>query len=147
MELTCRAALPEEATEIFQLSVQMLDQYEDWQSLPREKVLNWMQEKIQTCIGEYTCVLCDGQKAGFYRFAPDGDAMELDDLYILPQYRGRGIGTAVLRKCITQTNKPIFLYVFRENRRAVALYQRMGWQVSREVGGTRLIMTKQMEEF
>jgi ribosomal protein S18 acetylase RimI-like enzyme len=147
VKLTYRAARREEATEIFQLSLQLVDRFEDWQSLPREKVLRWMQDKIQSCIEEYTCILCDGEKAGFYRFAPDGDAMELDDLYVLAQYQNRGIGTAVLRRCMEQTDKPIVLYVFRENVRAVALYRRMGWQVTREVGKTRFIMTKQTEGF
>ena len=41
--------------------------------------------------------------------------MELSDLYILPKWQGKGMGTAILAHCIAQTNLPISLFVFIRN--------------------------------
>ena len=67
---------------------------------------------------------------------------ELDDLYVLPTFRGKGIGTEILSYCISQMNTPIFLYVFRKNTGAIKLYERMGFLMAEEVDDTRLIMRR-----
>ena len=66
--------------------------------------------------------------------------VELDDLYILDEYRERGIGGSILKKCIDMTDKNIFFYVFKKNTRAIALYERIGFEISERVGDTRYIM-------
>ncbi len=69
--------------------------------------------------------------------------MELDDLYILETYRGQGIGSQVLRDCLTQSKQRklnLFLYVFSQNRRAISLYQSFGFEVIKAIGKTRYIM-------
>ena len=70
--------------------------------------------------------------------------MELDDFYILPQFRGRGIGTAVLEKCIRESSLPIFLYVFTRNTGALNLYQRMGFRIAEQISSTRSIMRREV---
>ena len=65
----------------------------------------------------------------------------IEDLYILPRFRSQGIGTEVIRRCIESSRGAgIFLYVFRENKRAVSLYERLGFTVRETAGTTRLIM-------
>ena len=68
--------------------------------------------------------------------------MELDDLYVLPEYRRRGIGTMIIEKCCSESDLPIFLYVFSGNTGAVSLYQRLGFRITESVGGTRYIMQR-----
>lgn len=132
---------------IFSQLKQLIDAYEDLQSIDYEKVLGWCRRQIEENIGQYTCVLADGQKAGWYCFAPSDDGrMELDNFYVLPGYRTRGIGTAVLKRCFAETDKPIFLYCFIKNTRALALYSRMGFSVIENVGTTRCIMQRNPEE-
>ena len=75
------------------------------------------------------------------RFVPDGDRMELDDLYVLPAFRDRGVGTAVLRRCLA-CGKPVFFYVFTQNTRAVALYEREGFRKIETVSPTRCLMAQ-----
>ena len=56
--------------------------------------------------------------------------MELDDLYVLSEYRGQGVGTAIIQKCCCETELPVFLYVFKENNPAVSLYEKMGFRIT-----------------
>ena len=117
----------------------LIDTYEDVSSIDYDHVMNWVSRKITKCITEYRCVLLDGRKCAYYRLCDDG---ELDDLYVLPEYRSRGIGTEILQKCIADTQAPIYLYVFSRNLRAIAFYERFGFSVRESVCNTRLIMVR-----
>lgn len=132
---------------IFSQLKELIDSYEDLSSIHYEKVLAWCRGQIEKHIDRYTCILSGGKKAGWYCFSPSDDGrMELDNFYVLPEYRNRGIGTAVLNRCFAQTDKPIFLYCFIRNTRALALYSRMGFRAIENIGHTRCIMQRNPEE-
>ncbi len=116
----------------------LIDAYEDMAQIDYERVMAWTERKIRKFIKEYTCVCMDGEKAAFFRLAEG----ELDDLYVLPSFRGRGIGTEMLKYCIQTSRQPLYLYVFTGNVRAVALYQRMGFAVTEQISPTRVIMRR-----
>ena len=140
IQLTFAPGEPEDVEVLFRLSRQLIDQYEDVDRIDYEKVLRWVRRKIEAHITEYVRVMVGGEIAVYYRFQPCDGKMELDDLYILPSFRCRGIGTRVLEKCRQETDLPIFLYVFVRNVRAIALYQRMGFRIVKAAGETRYIM-------
>ena len=71
--------------------------------------------------------------------------MELDDFYILEDFRGKGIGSAVLRQQVEQADQKsldLRLYVFKKNEAAVRLYQRFGFHIVEEAGNSRWIMLR-----
>lgn len=140
MELSYTCAGEEDIEAVYSFCRELILQYEDLSSIDRNAVLGWVRRKLEHQIGEYTCVWADAEKAGYYHFAPSQGEMELDDLYLFPPYRGQGIGTAVLRRCLSSTQLPVFLYVFCRNTRAVALYRRMGFSVAQTVHNTRYLM-------
>ena len=132
---------------ILSMLKELVDAYEDLSSINYEKVLAWCRSQIEEHIDRYTCVLADGKKVGWYDFSPSDDGrMELDNFYILPEYRNRGVGTVVLSRCFAETDKPVFLYCFTKNTRAMALYARMGFRVIETIGHTRCIMQRNPEE-
>lgn len=124
---------------IFAQAKNLIDAYEDTHSIDYDKVLAWVSRKITQCISEYSCVLMNGEKCAYYRLCADG---ELDDLYVLPGFRNRGIGSEILRKCIAESANPLYLFVFRRNTRAISLYERFGFSVRDLAGKTRLIMAR-----
>lgn len=124
---------------IFTQAKDLIDHYEDVTSIDYERVLAWVKEKIETHISEYRCVLIAGQKAAYYRFCEDG---ELDDVYVLPAFQGQGIGSEILKRCIAASKKDMYLYVFRNNIRAIAFYERFGFTVRESVGNTRFVMVR-----
>lgn len=142
MQIEYIAATSADTEAVFALNKSLIEAYEDISNIDCEKVLDWVYKKMQNNINSYTIVTADGEKAGYFYFHSAGDEMELDDLYILPQYRNMGIGTQILQKCISEADKDIFLYVFVKNEGAIRLYKRHGFTVTEEVGETRCIMKR-----
>lgn len=144
MTLSYSPAQPEDIDQIDLLCKELIQTYEQLDSIDYPKVLRWVRQKIESSIGEYTVLCADGMKAGYYHFYRNGDSLlELDDLYLFPPFQNQGIGTAVIQKCCASTTEPIQLYVFARNTRAVALYERLGFQITATVHQTRYIMRKQ----
>ena len=142
MELRYLPADETDIAPILDQSRMLVERYEDFSSLDQEEVLNWLKRKTEKHIAEYTRILCDGQTAGWIRVSDDGERMELDDLYSLPPFQNRGIGTAVLKKYLAESEKLIFFYVFARNTCAIRLYERLGFRLRERVGETRLIMER-----
>ena len=117
----------------------LVDTYEDLASIDYDKVMEWMERKISGQISQYRCAALDGKKCAFWRLCQDG---ELDDLYVLPDFRGMGIGSLIMEACIEESEKPLWLYVFSRNIRAISFYERFGFAVRERVGATRLILER-----
>lgn len=143
MELRFEPAQKADLECIYSLNKELIETYEDMTKIDYTYVLSWVRQKLSRHISEYTCVFMDNQKAAYYYFHSSGEKMELDDLYVLPKFRCRGIGTAILNKCIAEADRPIFLYVFAKNEAAVSLYLRMGFEIKQKVMNTRYIMLKE----
>lgn len=141
-ELRFESAETEDIRRIFSLSKALIDQYEDVDSIDYEKVLQWVGQKIENEIDSYTRICSRGETVGYYRLHEENGETELDDFYVLPPFRGKGIGTAVLKKCICETKTPMFLYVFKNNVGAIRLYERMGFVRTKDVGKTRMILRR-----
>lgn len=124
---------------IFAQAKELVETYEDLTSIDYDKVMVWMERKIAARIAEYRCVMADGEKCAYYRLCEDG---ELDDLYVLPGFQGKGIGTQILNRCIAEAEKKLYLYVFSRNTQAISFYERFGFSVREVVGNTRLIMAR-----
>lgn len=142
MELTYSPADHTDAERIFHFARELITGYEDPREMDLDRALAWTRRKIESHISEYTCIFCNGEKAGYFRFVPCGEGMELDDLYIFPLFRNRGIGTRVIRQCIAR-GEPITLYVFTQNTGALRLYRRLGFQISEQVSKSRCILRRE----
>lgn len=105
MKLIYQAAQEEDIPSIFELNKQLIDQYEDIKIIDYEQVLKWVYQKIETYIQDYQVIFLGTNKVGYFYLHDEDGKMELDDLYILETYRGQGIGSQVLRDCLTQSKQ------------------------------------------
>ena len=143
MTLSFMPAQPEDSEPIFALAKNLIDRYEDLSQINYPKVLNCVRRKINNQIGDYTRICLNSEMVGYYHLADEEDRTELDDFYVLPCLQGQGIGTAALQHCMQLTGKPIYLYVFKANFRAIALYERFGFRKEQDVGTTRMILVRE----
>ncbi len=141
MTIEYRQATPEDAAPIYELCKQLICRYERTEDIDYPRVLKWVRKKIENAITDYTAIFADGEKAGYYHFYQNEDGeFELDDLYVFPQFQNRGIGSQVVEKCCASVSAPVMLYVFAENKGAIALYQRLGFVITETIRDTRYIM-------
>ena len=78
----------------------------------------------------YTLILKDGQPVGQQIADRGAKSIRLIDIAILPQYRGAGIGTLLLKDLVDESRSkkvPIELKVSKSNTAAARLYERMGF--------------------
>ena len=138
--LTFEQARREDIPHIFQLNRELIDRYEDFSTLDRDYVLQWVRKNLERQLPRFRRILWGGQHAGFFCLTEAGGQWELDSLFVFPEFRGRGIGTAVLQYCLEASRGKLFLYVFKENSGALRLYERLGFQIRQEARKTAYIM-------
>lgn len=140
MQITYEAATRWDIPVLFRLAKDLIDRCEILENIDYQKVLAWVQRKLEAQIQGYERILCDGVHAGYVHVIPGEECTELDDLFVFPEHQGRGIGTEVIRRCIRGSCPPVMLYVFIRNEGAIRLYRRLGFRVTETVHGSRYIM-------
>jgi ribosomal protein S18 acetylase RimI-like enzyme len=81
---------------------------------------------------EHTVVVVDGEDVAALWVARDGARIHLLDIAVLPEQRGRGIGTALIRELQEEaaaTGCTLHLHVARTNA-AAALYAHLGFHAT-----------------
>ncbi len=85
---------------------------------------------------DYLIVAIDGQPAGRLYVDRNEGEIRVVDIALLPEYRGRGIGTYLLESLLVEAQtagKPVRLHVEPFNR-ALHLYERLGFRKIGEAG-------------
>jgi ribosomal protein S18 acetylase RimI-like enzyme len=93
---------------------------------PRPVWFGWLAEDAGEAVGMALC---------FDRYSTwTGRILYLEDLYVRPASRGRGLGEALVRTCarhaLAEGYRGMRLQVLDWNAPAIAFYQRLGWRVS-----------------
>ena len=50
----------------------------------------------------------------------------IDEIYLEKEFRNTGIGTDIIREML-EKNRNIYLWVYKENKKAISLYNRLGF--------------------
>jgi ribosomal protein S18 acetylase RimI-like enzyme len=81
-------------------------------------------------------ILCDDQPAGRLYVDRREKEIRIVDIALLPEFRGRGIGTSILQNLIAEAGtagQTLTIHVEQHNP-AMRLYQRLGFRMIGEVG-------------
>lgn len=140
MNYTLSPAAQSDVKAIFRLNKELIDKYEDVGKINYAKVIKQVCKDIKEHIDEYRRIVCGGEIAGYMLVAERPEFTELEDLFLYPMFQNKGIGTAILRKILEESEKPIILRVFVKNEGALRLYTRLGFEISETVHETRYKM-------
>ena len=69
---------------------------------------------------------------GFFITSCTSDTLKVNQIFILPEYQGRGIGSACMKRIIGDASfeqRSVVLKVLKVNTRGVALYKRLGFTI------------------
>ena len=88
-----------------------------------------------------------GTDVGFLSTSSTPDTLKVNQLFILPEYQGKGIGSACMMDIVDDARleeKSVALQVLKVNTRGTAFYQRLGFLIIGE-SSTHLQMKKLYE--
>jgi GNAT superfamily N-acetyltransferase len=101
-----------------------------------EKVWGWDEDEQRQLheqrytVQDFRVINLAGTDVGILAFVVKPDCVQLNQLFLLPEHQGKGIG----RKCMflimekaRQLGLPVRLRVLKVNRRALAFYERLGF--------------------
>ncbi|MGH3089578.1 MAG: GNAT family N-acetyltransferase [Rubrobacteraceae bacterium] len=143
--MTLRPAEPEDETFLFR--VYASTRSEELALLP------WTEEQKETFLemqfdaqsryyrdhypdASFDVVLKGAEPVGCLCVARWPEEMKIADIALLPEHRGRGVGTALLRELISEADasrKPVTIHVERFNP-ALRLYERLGFREKKDKG-------------
>ena len=81
-------------------------------------------------IEEFSVIAVSGADAGFLQLQRGKDFLNVAEIHLLPPFRGRGIGSQLLREIQARARAealPLLIGCFRANKRACRLYRRLGF--------------------
>jgi GNAT superfamily N-acetyltransferase len=94
-----------------------------------DEIRGWFASRVQDVPDSFRVARSGGQLVGYMFLYED----KLDDLYVLPDWQGRGVGSALLATAKALSPRRLELSTFQQNARARAFYAARGF---REVGLT-----------
>lgn len=92
-----------------------------------QSIRKWVRQKLIPG-GGVIVVRVAGVVVGFVAVSRENECSWIDQLYLLPEYTRRGIGTALLEHARTTLRPPIRLYTFQCNDAASQFYQNHGFK-------------------
>lgn len=135
MDYKIRFATPDDHDLIYGLKAESVRPYveknwgwdEDYQRKDFDSEFSHMEQ--------FNVIEVDSKFAGLVQYYFEYPYFEVVEIHLLPEYRGKGIGSQILRylqkACIAQDRK-IRIGCFKENHRAKALYQKLGFMQTEE---------------
>lgn len=79
---------------------------------------------------DYRIIHVAGEDVGVLAMVREPDCVKVNQLFILPEHQGRGIGCECMTRVLTETRGlglPVRLRVLKVNPRALAFYLRLGF--------------------
>ena len=95
------------------------------------KINNYVKNNVLKLINNYFNIVVDDKIVGCLLLIDRDDGILLDEIFLEEEYRNNGIGTDIIKNVISN-NAIIYLWVYKENLKAVALYKKLGFNVIEE---------------
>lgn len=88
---------------------------------------NYAEKSLLAEMSNYKIIVHDNQKIGCLLVIKKKDSITLDEIYLEEEYRNKKIGTNILK-----SNSLVYLWVYKENTKAISLYKKMKFKVINE---------------
>jgi len=136
MDTALRPAAPSDASAIAEVLVESRRAFLPFLPFahPPHEVRRWVAEHL-IAFGRVTVTEQDGKVVAVLATSEDEAQSWIDQLYVLPGYERRGLGSQLLEHAHAILPRPIRLYTFQANAGARQFYERFGYQVIKLTDG------------
>ena len=97
-----------------------------------EKINNYVNKTISNQIFEYKNIVLNNIIVGSFLITKNENGFLLDEIFIEEQYRNKRIGTSIIKGVISKANNNVYLWVYKDNIKAVNLYNKLGFNIKEE---------------
>lgn len=97
-----------------------------------EKINNYVNKSIPKQIFEYKNIVLNNIIVGSFLITKNENGLLLDEIFIEEQYRNKGIGTSIIKDVVSKSNNNVYLWVYKDNIKAVNLYNKLGFNIKEE---------------
>ncbi len=108
--------------------------YQYAKDLSNEEIDNinkYVTSEVPRLINDYSNIIVDNKIVGCILLKNNDNSKLLDEIYLEEEYRNKGIGTEII-KDILNNNDVVYLWVYKENEKAISLYKKLGFNVIEE---------------
>lgn len=105
----------------------------------KNKIINYVKNYIPSNIEYFKLISINDKSVGCFSLKPYEDGFMIEEIYLLESYRNKGIGSDIISSTLKNNKKPIYLWVYKDNIKAIKLYERFGFKIIDETE-TRYLM-------
>jgi len=129
MTMQMRAAVPEDSAAVATVLLSSRHAFLPFAPLAHTEaeVRQWVAEVLVPS-GAVTVACEDGAVVAFLAVARESGVAWINHLYVAPGYTGQGTGSRLLTRALAVLARPVRLYTFQANIRALAFYERHGFK-------------------
>ncbi len=109
----------------------ILDYADDLEESEMTRIKEYVEENISQDIYHYQSIFVNNKLIGCLLVEPEETGILLDEIYLEKEYRGKGIGTEII-KDILDKNSIVSLWVYKKNKNAIKLYEKLGFVIVEE---------------
>jgi ribosomal protein S18 acetylase RimI-like enzyme len=95
------------------------------------RINNYVKNNVPKSLNDYSNIVVDNKVIGCLLLTDKDDGILLDEIYLEEEYRNKGIGTNIIKNVIEENNI-VYLWVYKENLKAISLYKNLGFTVIEE---------------
>ena len=92
---------------------------------------NYIDREVHTLLENYYNIIVNNKIIGCLMLTEHDDGKLLGEFFIEEAYRNQKIGTSILKNIINDNNH-VYLWVYKENIKALSLYKRLGFKIKEE---------------
>ena len=99
----------------------------DLSSDERTNIASYVNKSVPEDLSHYKMIEKDGEIIGCFLAKKEDNLTRLDDLYLKEEHRGSGIGSSIIKN-LQEKHDEIDLWVYKDNRRAIKLYESLKFE-------------------
>ena len=96
-----------------------------------DRINKYITSEVPRLINDYCNIIVDNKIVGCILLTNNDSGKLLDEIYLEEKYRNKGIGIKIIMD-ILNNNDVVYLWVYKENEKAISLYKKLGFNVIEE---------------
>lgn len=97
-----------------------------------KEIENYIGESVLSLINDYKNIIFNNKIIGSFLVKNIDEGLLLDEIFIEKEYRNMGFGSSIINELILENHNNIYLWVYKNNVKALMLYQELGFTLKDE---------------